>query len=290
MNTKILMIILFILLSCLTVNAQWQQLFPYPTANRILCIEAFSDSNYLIYSKATANSFTSEIFYSSNAGLNWKSIYLDKLNSKNFPFFFNQQFGWVFSYYPERKFWRTTDGGYNWFSYNRPDTSNFPGIYFMNQTTGFITSGGYILKSTDGGEVWNMLYSDTIGGFGREFSVVNENFIVVNGGYFLRKTTDGGKNWTTDTLPLPAGTQVAGVYFTDSLNGFAIPAVQGTFGNVKVLRTTDSGLNWFKILDEDAAYAHYSTIEFYSNTGIIAFGNFEDGSDIFITSDKGITG
>ena len=76
-----------------------------------------------------------------------------------------------------------------------------------------------ILKTTDGGENWSPLFSDTLGQF---FSVFfthpDTGYVAGNQGCIL-KTTNGGQTW----ISLPTGTTklILSIWFINSNHGFA---------------------------------------------------------------------
>jgi hypothetical protein len=124
-------------------------------------------------------------------------------------------------------------------------------VFFLDSLKGWLVSGntspndssGFILKTTNGGDNWNVLHGE-IRDFTRvKFLNVNTGFVC--GGYYigaiLYKTTNGGNNWFA--LNIPGGGQII---FDDMsvLNEDTIwlAARESLIGGV--FRTTNGGVSW----------------------------------------------
>ncbi|MDY0102737.1 MAG: YCF48-related protein [Lentimicrobium sp.] len=115
------------------------------------------------------------------------------------------------------------------------------GIYFVNETTGFINGGKEtILKTTDAGLTWALKYQGTTI---YEWQCINDiwfvdettGFAVGNGGLLLT-TSDEGESWQL----VESGVQshLMQIDFADDTHGFIFSNGNGCF------KTTDGGLNW----------------------------------------------
>lgn len=138
----------------------------------------------------------------------------------------------------------TPDGGHSWLDQNTPDPSPLDSlgieyIDFLDPQTGYAISNfiphRYILKTTDSGKHWSLLYTHSTIVNGMYFWNVSNGIMVdVHGDIY--KTQDGGKNWTKKTSPV--STELISVSFADANNGFAVGA-----GGV-ILKSKDGGETW----------------------------------------------
>jgi photosystem II stability/assembly factor-like uncharacterized protein len=59
--------------------------------------------------------------------------------------------------------WETTDGGETWTSFSTPDNTYWRGLYFINDTLGYLTGGssafGRLYRTTDAGATWESYYN-----------------------------------------------------------------------------------------------------------------------------------
>ncbi len=152
---------------------------------------------------------------------------------------------------------RSDDVGLTWYRYQLPlpqvGKPDLHAGFFVDGNTGYIC-GTYncILKTTDGGDSWNLLTALNTSGVDWNdvcFISADTGVVVGDNGDILR-TTDGGTTW----LPVSSGvtTDLIRVSFNDSQTGF-IDA------DNKLLKTIDGGLTWT---------THYT---FPANTSGIAF-------------------
>lgn len=142
-----------------------------------------------------------------------------------------------------------------WYQQFLPNLSNFQisDMFFLDSLTGWTITGnsmpndtsGYILKTTNGGDNWQLKYTDF-----RDFSRVkflNSNTGFVSGGYAtgarIYKSTDGGESWFA--IGIPGGGQI---YFDDMsvLNEDTIWVVARNSFVGGVFRTTNGGSNWIQ--------------------------------------------
>jgi len=148
---------------------------------------------------------------------------------------------------------------------------------FIDSLTGWAVTGnsmpndssGYILKTTNGGDNWQLQLAET-----RDFSRVkflNSNTGYVSGGYYtgarLYKTTNGGTNWFLINGP---GGQI---FYDDMsvLNEDTIWIAISQFASGGVFRTTNAGANWTQQLNiggsnPDRIYMYNRNIGFISRT------------------------
>lgn len=116
----------------------------------------------------------------------------------------------------------------------------------------------------------NALYSDLT------FINATTGFAITQG--FVVKTMDGGRTWTSITLPI--STSLKKIQFTDSNTGYIIGG-DNTFG--VLLKTTDAGQSW-AVINLNTLECPYGLFFLNSNTGFIT------GKNLFIkTTDGGQT-
>ncbi len=138
-------------------------------------------------------------------------------------------------------FYKTTDGGEEWFKINEVTDIYSADFSFLNEQLGwavFYTSiGEYsIYNTTDGGQYWRTQksYQDT--------SIDKIQFVNENIGYAMcyygsiAKTTDGGNNWNIITIDTTD--YFRSMHFIDENNGW----IATYYGNI--LKTSDGGISW----------------------------------------------
>ncbi|HMS33383.1 MAG TPA: YCF48-related protein [Ignavibacteria bacterium] len=189
---------------------------------------------------------SSVILKTTNAGADWNRISVGTDHPFRSIYFPNQNTGYIGGgkanvvigfLITNRILLKTTDQGLNW-SIVYSD-GNYPSqdVYFLNSETGW-SSGNGLIKTTNGGLNWL-----NFGGTATKIYFKNENegsYWGNYGGPGIWKTINGGFNWFTVGEYYAEG----GITFPSDLIGYAT----GTNG---IAKTTDGGNNWFSILDWD---------------------------------------
>jgi photosystem II stability/assembly factor-like uncharacterized protein len=128
--------------------------------------------------------------------------------------------------------------------------SSLSSVYFIDENTGWM-AGSYerIYKTTDGGNIWNMLHeSSTV-----STSLACLHFLDANTGFAgggetkigkVLKTTDGGSTWTE--LTSPDTMAVKRIYFSDVNTGWVLTSLSNA-GHV--VKTTDGGATWNVVMN-----------------------------------------
>ena len=175
--------------------------------------------------------------------------------------------------------YKTTDGGVSWSILNNGNDiidEGIASIYFLNDSTGFI-SGGFnqkkVMKTTNGGNSWKQVSDQVFG----NIQFINSLVGYANriGNYFgaMYKTIDGGNTW--NLIVELVGKDINYFHFVDENNGFFVG------DNALFYKTTDGGLTWQKLT---VPYGHYTLTKFYSNNvGFI----ISDYGIIYKTNDGG---
>jgi photosystem II stability/assembly factor-like uncharacterized protein len=139
----------------------------------------------------------------------------------------------------------------NWYQQFMPNLNGMPisDITFIDSLNGFAITGdqtpndtNYILKTTNGGDNWSIVYSAYRNHLRIKFLNLNTGFVC--GGFNtssgeLIKTTNGGINWFALNTP-------GSIWYDDMsvLNEDTLWLVLGSSGGGGVFRTTNGGLNW----------------------------------------------
>ena len=148
---------------------------------------------------------------------------------------------------------RTTDGGSNWTSQTSGTTAALHAVQCITNSTDYAVGQDIVLKTIDGGAVWNTLatpdwwypsledlsFLRTVEGLPGD-NPLDEGFIVGNilgqdeePGLFI-STGDGGSNWSFSTPP--------GFVFGLSMLDISKVLAVGDMGMIR--RTSDGGMTW----------------------------------------------
>ncbi|MBK6537363.1 MAG: T9SS type A sorting domain-containing protein [Ignavibacteria bacterium] len=214
------------------------------------------------------------LLYTTNGGINWTNHFYTVYQSDRI-FFINGQTGWFTS----NGLYKTTNAGINWFQISNQRAQSF---IFINESTGWkinYTGSGNneLLKTTDGGVSWNVMF--TTGNFRNLYSIdfINENTGWVCGyrGY-IAKTENGGVN-----LTVQRDVETDACYIRDFVN----PNTGWAAGdNSLVVRTTNGGSDW---TNSSLSASRFQDIKFINeNTGWM-IGSF--GKVYKTTNNGGLT-
>jgi photosystem II stability/assembly factor-like uncharacterized protein len=179
-----------------------------------------------------------------NGGANWKIQVSGTMNNLSNLFFINSQTGWAVG--NNNTVLKTTDGGIIWIYQPGVLNNKLNSVYFINENTGWISCSGEIYKTTNSGNNWILLNSNSRDLVSIFF--IDENTGWVTGSvYTILKSTDGGISWTNSYLNLnsidndspPA--LFTSVFFVDANTGWFTSA--HSFGG-SIHKTLDGGANW----------------------------------------------
>jgi photosystem II stability/assembly factor-like uncharacterized protein len=250
MNKSILVIIMSLLIagSALTQDKQnWKFVHPLPQPNNLRKIKAVDANNWV------AVGANGTFMRSTNAGASWYfQHFVGKINAAlgttmNYDlWFFNANTGIVVG--DQGYIGRTTDGGLNFDSVGIglvPSNSRCYSVWFADANTGYIGAGSQtaftsqILKTTNGGVNWSLVYSSSTGYITALGGIDAQNVIASWYTGTQVKTTNGGANWTETTGGIMP--YVYNISFLNTTTGFAA----GGYG--KAVRTTNAGASWDSI-------------------------------------------
>ncbi|MCB0727481.1 MAG: T9SS type A sorting domain-containing protein [Ignavibacteriae bacterium] len=175
-------------------------------------------------------------FQTTNGGNNWINHYSGFTDGNDFAFR-DSLTGISVNY---RYIFKTTNGGLNYnFTYSTPDTI-YKSVHFTDQNTGYTAgSKGTILKTSDYGDNWFPLVSNTSQNLNSIFFNNAKGFSVGTTGIILN-TTNSGNNWNSITKG--NGLNYYYSFFINSETSW----VSGTDG---IFKTTNSGSNWNQVWD-----------------------------------------
>ena len=140
------------------------------------------------------------------------------------------------------------DAGENWRqAENVPTRNTLTSVYFIDNQTGFaVGHEATILKTTDGGENWDLRNIETRGEtplLGVYFTDA-QNGVAVGGFSYVFETKDGGNTWAQRTLIEDSYDDFhLNDIFADTKGNLFIPAEFGT-----VYKSVDRGANWQTIV------------------------------------------
>lgn len=133
---------------------------------------------------------------------------------------------------------KTTDTGNTWQSIYTDSSLSFQSVYFTSVDTGYV-AGGKLYKTTDGGITWIQIFSDTLNSV-QEVYFVNNLLGFAGTSDKVYKTQDGGSNWSE----IIAGNSFNSIYFPSPNVGYFIGGPD--FGN-PLYKTIDGGLTFIQI-------------------------------------------
>lgn len=143
---------------------------------------------------------------------------------------------------------KTTNGGNNWNQMQSNSTEFLAHMFFLNENTGWIAGNDSLHKTIDGGNTWTGI-SGT--------SDWNICFIdgstgwMAGGNSYIKKTTNGGVNWTFTMLPNPSIS--TSISFINSNTGFALGSRPVQDSSV-IYKTTNGGSNWVVLHRDNQIY------------------------------------
>ena len=178
-----------------------------------------------------------------NGGENWNDLQLP--SAPNYSVmdikFINANTGYVLGFFIfESRIWKTTDGGGSWVTQTTDGANYLNNLYFLDEMNGFGSGGsfgGEIVKTTNGGASWQLVYEDIYQKQSMTFINALTGFTGCEQGR-VYKTIDGGNTWNFAWSD--AGIDMMSIKFMDANTGFAF----GT--GASYAKTTDGGNNWFE--------------------------------------------
>jgi photosystem II stability/assembly factor-like uncharacterized protein len=216
---------------------QWTQLSRAVTLHNLRSIQMVNSQTGFACGGSTTQS---ALLKSVDGGFTWERLNFDAGYTLYSQSWINENTGYVARRGPDGIF-KTTNGGTSFSQLNPGQASStqiWYDIVFNGVDTGYAcSSGGHIVKTTDGGTSWSLLpdLHSTSAIYALNILDAQSVFAAGSSGK-VSKTTDGGATFTA--INLTGTTTLYAVAFIDRDNGL----VAGVSG--KVFRTTDGGLTW----------------------------------------------
>ncbi len=192
---------------------------------------------------------------------------------------------------------KTTNAGQNWITQNSGTFLNIERLFFINENLGYAIAwnvfpdtneflGSVILKTTNGGNIWNKSFYPDTNRFLRDIHFLNETTGFVGGAPILiAKTTDAGISWTkTDADTTNIGLPVFSIEFINDLTGYASGGFRDIAG--AMWRTTNGGQKWFAEIVGPEPLTDLAVLTTQKAIGV--GGDFEYGSSYVKTLNGGL--
>ena len=164
---------------------------------------------------------------------------------------------------------KTTNGGINWSEVNTPSPFMVTQICFLNETTGFITTGTGLYKTSSGGANWSLL---TAGGFQDMFFASELTGYVITGDFPAKiyRTTNGGANFSIYNMGSYPSYYGQAICYVNATEIFAL-TIKPSVDSSIIFKCTNWDSGWVPVLKTKPACYDISFANV--NTGITA-GNF----------------
>jgi photosystem II stability/assembly factor-like uncharacterized protein len=215
------------------------------------------------------------ILTTTNSGANWLTKNIN--NSSLLKDAFLKNGNEIFAVSEEGQIFKTSDFGENWVT-NFTLGANFNKIEFLNENTGFVLgNNGRLLKTTDNGNSWIVLNVQSYSYMDIYVKDSASIFVVTTSGTIL-KSTNYGNLW----IEIASGFgSLKSITFMDEY-GYAC----GDYGFI--IRTTNSGLNWQNVFDDENIY-NLNSIDFVNcSTGYAVGIDYAAHGIILKTTNNGL--
>ena len=266
------------------VNAQWfwQNSSPPNTIYSYIC---FIDSNYGWVGGHDLLNLKGVIARTTNSGTNWSFDFYDDFWGISSISFVDTLTGWavgqnnpdtaqVYGYF----IYKTTNGGRDWIRQLVASDRLLWSVKFIDSNTGWAV-GQDIIKTTDGGNTWQIQLSDSIILNSADF-ITSEIGWAVGWNDVILKTSNGGTEWLYQRNN--PGKRLNSVKFINENIGWAV----GDSG--RILKTIDGGFNWF--LQRNGTTDQLFSVSFIDENNGWVTGVNEDGQTMIYVLLKTTTG
>ena len=258
MKITIVIILFFISGLIQSQSLQWRLLPDSPQAIRN------EDIHFINENTGWCVGYEGEVYRTTNGGIYWTTVFNstfgDKFSSVGFFDEYTGLLGTLISD-SNKVLFRTTNGGFNWnqitdISGTRPQ--GICGIYIVNSNLAYACGryygSGRVIKTTDKGLSWKLIFSDTIvvktlvdvyfwspdSGI-----AVGGNNPDLLGNAVIIKTTNGGDKWQRVHVTSRSSEWGWKISFINVSTGFV--SIERFSGLAVILKTTNSGNNWTEI-------------------------------------------
>jgi photosystem II stability/assembly factor-like uncharacterized protein len=185
-----------------------------------------------------------QFYKTTNGGINWNISSNASGVRMHFP---STDTGWI----AQSTIYRTTNGGENWTYQPSGAISQFSGIKFLNNSTGYAICYYDIFKTTNGGNSWDKIFTDTSHRYNDlYFFNVNTGWVISRGGIILKTSTGGNTNVKNINSDQPASFSLNQNYPNPFNSVTKIQFDVPEKGNVKIVVYDISGKELNVILNE----------------------------------------
>jgi len=277
-----------IIMSCLQASLisaqQWQSFNTYATFD-VNAVNILGPGVIVLGGGEESIDTIQVMFRSNDYGISWQENPYDGIGNSNNSIAFSDTTNGLGVGYHGRII-RTNDGGLNWIYSASPINRDFNKIVCVDSLSYFVVGGKQsndsiqtILKTSDAGATWNVLY-DTAGPWLKSVFFINalKGFAVGDSGVIL-STTNGGNTWS-HLLP-PIQRNFNSIVFINADTGFI---VGGITGRRTILRTDNGGTSWSVISDTSGGILN--DISFADTSVAYVVG---DSATVLKTTDGGYT-
>jgi photosystem II stability/assembly factor-like uncharacterized protein len=227
----------------------------------------YSDTTVQFWGLFFVNSLTGfacgssgKILKTTDKGNNWITLSTPTSTALDGIWFVNENTGYIGG---ANVFLKTTDAGASWVNKIGSFISPFEtaqAVYFSDANTGYYctnTTSCRIVKTTNGGDNWSLVYSnDAAGaGWGMSFSSASTGYVCTGNGKVV-KTTDAGISWGIQNTPLTEN--LYEIHFPSANTGYIVS------WSGKILKTTNGGLTYITKNEIETA-SEYSLKQNYPN-------------------------
>lgn len=173
------------------------------------------------------------------------------------------------------KVFKTLDAGVSWQYLKLNNKNDIKGLYFVNETNGWVCSGRDIYYTSNGGQNWEKKYSRTGQIFFNNIYALGNTIWVSCINNIILKSQDNGSSWELNFDGNTAD-PFQKILFQSPLIGYAI-------GNTSIKKTLDGGLTWVTkyITNTNSLYSfHFLTedIGFITGSGGLLLKTIDGGA------------
>lgn len=139
----------------------------------------------------------------------------------------------------------TTNNGYNWISQTYGYKNElFNSVKFFNSNTGIISSQGKILRTSNCGNNWYVVYSNPYNL--NTINIFDNGHAYTAGSNIFLKSTDFGETWNIVTNSIVWGSYPS-ISFINEANGLLLGHDANPWNDYKLWKTTNGGISWMII-------------------------------------------
>ena len=244
-----------------------------------------------------------KFYKTTDGGLHWDELEIDKPYSQIIPFFIDDQIGFVsaleydcvydndfdgYTCVVKTIISKTINGGDDWTPLKELDLTAST-LYFISKSIGFIgTTDGMIVKTADGGETWKVAYGPGHGSPPSDFVFMDDGTGYVRSDDTILKTVDSGDSWIA-SFSAPKGS--SGITSLSRSSSNSLYALLQDCRNLpdgfRTIYKSNDGTNW--TLANECILAERLSLLSAGNLGVSIGGLLHDEwqSDVHLTLDNG---